>query len=672
MTSSFFFMQAEKNEKNHVLVDQIEEFCNRTKQQAYLVSKPLGDNKYLYDYQNALVLLIPKYKIIFINLSSDNKNDFESYVDDFIEDLGSISDKYRYKDVIGRPRNWVNLISTWTYNGEEFSVDNFLGDYFITSAEEQRRCELLISLLTGSINDVEKVKAKIPDYLLDKIKQKILLFDGDQTRFVYQSQRKHIIRIQGLSGTGKTELLLHKLKELYLSSVDSKIIFTCHNKILADNLKQRIPDFFNFMKVEQQIKWDERLWCVHGWGSQADKNSGAYRYICEFYGLPFNRYSLSMSFDGACLAALSILKQLKIEVFAFDYMLIDESQDFPASFFELCSMVTKSAIYIAGDIFQSIFDEKITASIEPDYLLSKCYRTDPRTLMFAHGLGMGLFEQKKLRWLEDAEWAACGYIVDKNADGSIYRLKREPLRRFEDVDKLTFPSIQIVREDGDFYNDAAASIIEIIKRILVENPTATPDDVGIIILDRNDKTYYLADQLEQVVPREIGWQVNKAHESKRKIKNKLFISNRNNVKGLEFPFVICVTQKIYSSYGYRNSLYMTLTRSFLQTYLVLSSFQNEQILKDIDVGLNSINVSGYIEAKMPTEPEKEFIKTTIKHNDSSMSFYDSANQIFDELNVLPMFRTDLLDAIKKIVGEDFEYSNVKEIAEFAYSKMFRV
>lgn len=37
--------------------------------------------------------------------------------------------------------------------------------------------------------------------------------------------------------------------------------------------------------------------------------------------------------------------------YAFDYTLIDESQDFTASFFELCSKVTRHTVYMAGDIF---------------------------------------------------------------------------------------------------------------------------------------------------------------------------------------------------------------------------------------------------------------------------------------------------------------------------------
>src|SRR5690554_6611875 len=149
------------------------------------------------------------------------------------------------------------------------------------------------------------------------------------------------------------------------------------------------------MKVEEQIKWDERLWCVNAWGSGFNKNSGVYRFICDFYNIAFLRWSPSISFDYVCQKAIEDIKNSGSQEFAFDFMLVDESQDFPVSFFDLCALVTQHTIYIAGDIFQSIFDDKVVSEIQPDFLLSKCYRTDPKTLMFSHALGMGLFESPR-------------------------------------------------------------------------------------------------------------------------------------------------------------------------------------------------------------------------------------------------------------------------------------
>lgn len=668
--NSFFFLQADKNDANHNLLDALEQWSSDTKTQTYVIDRPLGDNKYTYSHRGAMVVLAPKRKITFVDFSG-KADSFESFVEDFIEDLGSISDKYRYKDAIGRPRSWKDELVVSLANGPSLDAEAIMEANALADPAKQRITELLISLLTGSINDIERVRADIPESRLDKVKRKIQLFDGDQTRFVYQRLGKPQVRIQGLSGTGKTELLMHKLKELYIDRPDSKIALTCHNRILADSLRRRIPEFFNFMKVEQQIKWDERLWCTHAWGSSSNENSGVYRYICAKYHLPFQRWSVMTSFDKACTDALAEIKKMPEREPVFDYVLIDESQDFPESFFELCQAATKEVVYIAGDFFQSIFDESVTSSISPDFLLSKCYRTDPKTLMFAHAAGMGLFENVKLRWLEDKEWENCGYIVNKDATTGQYTLKREPLRRFEDIDNEQLSSVEIVATTGDFGSRAVDAAVETIARIMAENPTVSADDIGIILLDNNKQTYALADMLQQVIPRVTGWTVNKAHETKQKIPGELFVSNRNNVKGLEFPFVICITEFIGKSYTYRNALYMTLTRSFLQSFVIISAGRNAEVLPALQQGLAVINSEGVIRAMPPTATEKDRIKTAIKYSNSNISFFDFAQKIFDEMNVLPIFRPNLLETLKKVVGEDFDHDNVKETAEFLYAKMQR-
>lgn len=669
MTSSFFFLQAEKTHRNQVFIDQLAAAATERKEQAYVISKPLGDARYTYSHEDAIVVLSPKRKIAFIDFSED-KESFDNFVEDFLEDLASISDKYRYKDAIGRPRFWRDELVI-KFDGND--LDAF-EDWNIKSSVEdpakQRIAELLVSLLTGSINDIEKVKAELPTSLLEKIKRKILLFDADQTRFIYEKREQSIVRIQGLSGTGKTELLLHKLRDLYVNSPKSKIVFTCHNRILADAMERRIPEFFNFMKVEEQIAWNERLWCFHAWGSTHIPNSGTYRLICELYQLPFSRYSPYMTFDRACREAVEELKRRKDLKPQIDFILMDESQDFPDSFIELCQLVTAETVYVAGDIFQSIFDATIAPSIAPDYLLSKCYRTDPRTLMFAHALGMGLFESTKLRWLEDNEWQACGYIVNKAAGGSLYRLSREPLRRFEDIDN-TLSSVVIETVKGDFWSSVGTQIIAAITDLAKEHTALTPDDVGIILLDTGDSVYTLADQLAVKIPRVLGWSVNKAHESKRRFSGELFISNRNNVKGLEFPFVICVSRSISSSYTYRNSLYMTLTRSFIQSRLIISEDSNTDTLDYILQGLERINTEGVIEVSPPSDAEKKGIQTTFKLASNSLSFFDMANKVFEELGVIQLMRPQLFEALKVIGDQEPDLETIRETADFLYKKMMR-
>ncbi|WP_419307663.1 DEAD/DEAH box helicase [Chromohalobacter israelensis] len=669
MSNSFFFNQSEKDEKNENLINSLEKWATDNNTQVYVVDKPLGNDRYEYNHTGHIVILSPGKKIVLVNFNG-NEEQFEEFTEDFIEDIGSLSDKYEYKNSIGRPRKWRNSIILEEPDGENFTLEDYISKNTIEDPAKRRISELVVSLIIGSINNIEKATINVPDNLLDKVKQKIQLFDGDQTRFIYQDIRKKTIHIQGLSGTGKTELLLHKLKDIYIRNPNAKIVLTCHNKILAHNLKRRIPEFFNFMKVEQQIEWNERLWCMHAWGSKGDLNSGTYRFICSKFKIPFLNLNQA-SFNQACQIAIDQIKEQGHQDYAFDYTLIDESQDFPQSFLDLCELVTKEYVIIAGDIFQSIFDAKIKPSISPDFLLSKCYRTDPRALMFSHALGMGLFEDRKLRWLDDEEWSTCGYIVEKSLDESFYRLKREPLRRFEDLSKADTQSVSVLEKNTNDLHEISQTVLSTISEISQQNPTITPDDIGIILVDSGSTIYALSDILAQVIPRQTGWPVNKAVETKQKIPGEIFVSNRNNVKGLEFPFIICVTKGLNRNYAYRNTLYMTMTRSFLKSYLIITSEQEKEKMTKIMDGLDVINNEGVIEAQPPTQEEREEIMTTITQANVKTSIYDLCEEIFDEINVMPIFRSELRKVILATASEEFDREQILDIARFNYSNMLK-
>ena len=488
------------------------------------------------------------------------------------------------------------------------------------------------------------------------MRNNIILFDGQQTRFIYQEFPKKSISIQGLSGTGKTELLLHKLKELYTSKEDIKIFFTCHNIALANTLKKRIPEFFNFMKVEKQIEWNKKLWMDRAWGSQKDKNSGLYSYICHFYNIPFLGYSYSTDYKKIFTQALEHINKLEPSEFehVFDYILIDERQDFPDVFFELCEKIVKEKVYIAGDIFQDIFESADKVELNVDVLLNRCYRTDPRTLMFAHAIGMGLFENKKLNWLTDEHWEASGYKIKRN--GRDVSLSREPIRRFEDLEVENFSSMEIQKYTG------IAQIIEIIKNLQKENTTLTPDDVAIIILDDNKAIYDFVDNLGFQVLSQLGWEINRAYDSKVKINNTLFVSNRNNVKGLEFPFVICVTAQIKDDYRYRNSLYTMLTRSFIQSYLLVKNVQGLEVQK---TGLKIINEQKCIKTLEPTEAEKAHIRSTIikVQEELNISYDDFLTNIFNELKIDSKCRKKLKKPIEEVIEDKFDAEETRKFIE---------
>lgn len=640
----YLFIQDELHVFGHQdVIDAIAKYANEQKLQMYLLKSPLGNKKYVYADKDSFILLSPHHKITFITCRGILDNVFEDYYEDVIEDIGAISDKFLYKEYIGRTREWKEKLTRKVLSESLLkNINQFYNEAYVEDVVIRRKLELVISLFIGSINDITNVSLDEPKEILDKVKHKIQLFDGDQTNFIYGSLDKKVVTIQGLSGTGKTELLLHKLKELYTENESNRIFFTCHNKILAKNLHERIPAFFNFMKIEQQIEWNRRLWCSNAWGSQGDRDSGLYRYICYFYGISFYTYSQGNSFLQVCQLALQELKKKKEEEgdewkYAFSYVLVDESQDFDDTFVELCLLVTEKQVYIAGDIFQSIFEDASNHSTEPDFLLSRCYRTDPKTLMFAHALGMGLFESRKLWWLDKKEWQECGYDVQET-DGK-YILTREPIRRFEDLGD-DYDSVRIYSTE-----QFANGIVFIIKNLIKENPTISVNDIGIILLDDKDYIYDLMTDIGDAIKQQLKWNVNVAYLSKEKVKNALFISNRNNVKGLEFPFVICVTKQITSSSKYRSALYTMLTRSFLRSYLLLQRSDNEGIRKEILAGYSEIKEYKRMTISVPNKDEIKNIKARIRFEGNAKSLAEILKEIFEEKHLTSQQQTIIKDML---------------------------
>jgi len=668
MASSYFFQQLDSEKLSNsfirIILDELEVFAEQEKKQVYVLDKPVSERRYQYLYGEAIVILIPKVKILFINVGEDTES-FEDFTYEFIEDLGYISDKYEYKSFLDRPKKWRNDLIEEIEFGTNDDIISLIQRNSLNGLNA-RKGELLISLLTGSINDIDRVDGELPTSSLEQIKKNIILFDGEQTRFIFQKKDKKRITIQGLAGTGKTELLLHKLKDIYLNVENSKIFFTCFNKILAKNLKERIPDFFDFMKVDEQIKWDERLWVERSWGSQANKNSGVYSFICSHYNIPFQSYRWNVTFETVCKNALERLNQLELDgLFEpfFDYILIDESQDFNESFFRLCEKVTKYQVFIAGDIFQNIYDyDKITEN-KPDFLLNRVYRTDPKTLMFAHTVGFGILERPVVRWLTDEEWQACGYIIEKQGDR--YSFSREPLRRFENIND-NIPSIKLcVAEDYEYLD----KVLWAIKDIQKSNPTVEPGDIGVVFLENNHSNYKLAEKLIINIDQMFGWSAIKGYEVKNKKKDFLFISNRNNIKGLEFPFIICITTTpLNTNTSIRNSLYMMLTRSFLTSYLILSE-DNGDLNSKLKEAVKKIVDTGYLEVKKPKPNEiMDKSKLMLEANENK-SQYDIVEEILQSLEIedskiKQKFHSIVNVMLKNSVDTDKIYSLINNNIDF--------
>lgn len=667
MKSSYFYHNLPYKEGNEPdWLERLGEYSRVNGLRVYLLKNPVVDTDH-EDYQNHFVLLAPGFKLCMVDGSGND--DFEDYKEDIQGDIRYLYQKYDYRSKMGLYSKVVTELISEAKLGDLANIAGIMDKLRLSDPLLKRKSELLVSLCVGSVNDISKVGVDVPETIVEKVRRKIQLFDGDQTRFIFDNVlQKKVIKIQGLSGTGKTELLLHKLKELYSSSDDVRIFFTCHNRILASSLRGRIQQFFNYMKVQKQIDWNDRLWCANAWGRNFDTNSGLYRYICHHYGLSFQSFDYLTSFDQVCKHALKELRSLGDFQPAFDYIIVDESQDFDEYFEELCKAVTSKQVYMAGDVFQSIFAEHIAKDYNADYLLGKCYRTAPDTLMFAHALGLGLFEKKRFRWLNENDWTTCGYSIKTHGDRMT--LTREPNKRF-DGDDISYESIKVYqRKTTD--TPIADEICNLIKEMDKENDGClTPDDVAVIFVDEKSRNYNIANQICIAIGDTFNWDTNKAYETKRHVSGAVLISNRNNAKGLEYPYVICITENIADNHQYRNALYTMLTRSFIRSYLLITD-PTYSVPQEIIDGLHQIVSTHEMDIKCADADEEKEIGIRFEQAKRAMSLNELVEQYVKENNLNNALVGRILEmmALVDITGleEDELLEKIEKMADILITK----
>ncbi|SNY65049.1 DEAD/DEAH box helicase [Stenotrophomonas sp. CC120223-11] len=652
----FFTPESEDLARNSGIKERIEAYASARMRQTYVLHKPLSKEDSSYDYQDAVILLSAGCKPCVVDLGA-NSDGADDFVDDLIEDIAFLSQKYKYIEKIGRKKHWASLVD----KQDKSNLD--LGSLQPSTTADARTCDLLTSLMVGSINDIDRVDIE-PEDVLQAVKSKIILFDTDQTSFVFRSNSaSKRYAIQGLAGSGKTELLLHKIKEIYSKHSEDRIAFTCFNKILASSMRNRIPDFFDFMRVDRQIEWDKKLFCFHSWGSGREPLSGMYRYICHSYAIPFGTFQAG-SFESLCRRAIDDIKSKSEPIKAiFDYVFVDESQDFGPEFLELCELVTEKKVYIAGDVFQNIFRPFDDAVNKADMVLKKCYRTDPTNLMFSHSLGMGLFEVPVMRWLKDDEWAACGYELRRL--GEVAQLSRDPLRRFEDIPE-SFKSTHLHHAVTGI--NPLQMVVDAISSIKKRHPTAVEGDFAVIFLDKGNNVYEQVDILRTFVSENFKWNPNVSFETKQTDPNRFFISNVNNAKGLEFPFVICVANNLNRSTSFRNALYTMMARSFLESHLVVGPTTPADLVKSLNEGLGEIYSHNYMEVRIPPPEEIAHQQQYIVLEERS-SLDDSVREFCNTRGASPRLTAKLISRIHDIIGDsDYDETYLKQILEAEYGR----
>ena len=308
----FFYVQQDIEDRYNdnkfysAIYDYFKSVCIEKHLPVYIVNKVLSKLEYQYSKEveenldKICAVLIPGYKILLfrdVNLGDDV---FEQFKEEFWSDINSLADKFEYtkNEYLGRITQLKKFFEEITYN----EVDRY-DEFKITDFIERRKVKAIISLIIDSQNEADRIfNLQNDSSLVEKVKSRIRIFDGEQTRFLFNEPNKSVIKVQCLSGSGKIELLLHKIKRFYEAEKESTLVLTCHNRVLAHKLEERIDEFFDFMGVRNKNRWRERIFVGNAWG-------GFYKKICNENNLRFYNFREVSSFDNVCKIAYEELSK---------------------------------------------------------------------------------------------------------------------------------------------------------------------------------------------------------------------------------------------------------------------------------------------------------------------------------------------------------------------------
>ena len=249
---------------------------------------------------------------------------------------------------------------------------------------------------------------------LKELEDSIANLDNRQGRAVIESF-DGVQRIRGLAGSGKTIVLALKAAYLHAKHPDWKIAVTFHSRSLKGQYKKFINSFVQ-EQIGEEPDW-ETLEVIHAWGANGRKSDdGLYHRFCAVHGCEClnlmearHKFGVGREFAGACAEVVAKVHDPKP---MYDVVLIDEAQDFPASFLRMCYAMLRAPkrLVYAYDELQNLLDTEmpspeklfgvdqngspiVTLSEKnQDCMLEICYRNSGPVLTTAHAIGFGLYK----------------------------------------------------------------------------------------------------------------------------------------------------------------------------------------------------------------------------------------------------------------------------------------
>lgn len=421
-------------------------------------------------------------------------------------------------------------------NAETFTTYFELNDILNSHQIETQISKSVISDIIATIEGAKGlIKPKSRDYLTEsqlkgvcakEIEKELNTFDEYQKR-AFTGEVIGPERIRGLAGSGKTVVLALKAAITHLRYPEKKIVYTFYTKSLYQHIKRLITRFYR-QYDDKDPNW-ENLKIMHAWGSSNQR--GVYYDISIqldeiFYSFSEARnHAPKNPFDFVCKNLLSS-KNLKP---IYDFVFIDEGQDFTDNFIKLCLKLTSEGKVVwAYDELQTIFQQEAPPletvlkgtgyeELKEDVFLYKCYRNPLEVLVTAHAIGFGIYGEIKQMFDSKEYWENLGYkVLEGNFQEKDQMVINRPKENSLQVISDHFKKNDIIKyEVFDSFPDEIEFVTSSILNDLKDG--LLPDDILVIAIDDRYAKSYL--NHIQIALGENGIKCNNIHSDQFSIKD---------------------------------------------------------------------------------------------------------------------------------------------------------
>lgn len=593
------------------------------------------------------IMFVSKYGLTVFFHNDDDKEEIDSFIMKQMTESRELKELYKKKS-----DELVSFIkiSEFTDSSLQFhDLNEILTDEQV--AEVNSYLQSSYSMNKKDKRVITK-KESIGNVIKD-LNTQIATLDQVQFNTIYKTVDKHM-RIRGLAGSGKTILLVRKMAYLHFKFPNLKMAYVFYTVSLKEHIMNLFSKFYRDFSMNSEPNLDN-IKIIHGWGSK--KREGFYSHIAELLNEEPNTYGELFGYadrlDEACKRLAKKLEDNKLEI--FDYVFIDEAQDFGVNFFRLAvkSLTSSGKLFYAYDELQTLDSNKSIPTIQDIFEtddesicetinLDKSYRCPNNLLVTAHALGLGIYHKdnegnnKIINMIEDLSvWKGVGYheVSGTLQFGHNVTLARTEDQKLKDILEGTDVVISnsLSTNDEQFYHLASE-----INRLLSEEDVL-PEDILIIDLDSiNLKLNYISFRKKLLELQEadsiIKIDVNLVNKDSGEIftqKNEVTYTTVFRAKGNEsnIVFIINAGQKdnVYLSYS-RNRLFTAMTRSKVRTYVF--GIENNQIVEEIEeVKRNNYNLI----FKYPSSAEMKKINRLSKKETDKANKY---NKVLKELQEL--------------------------------------